>query len=56
MDQPLGTNGFLYAVTGKARAGRVSRENPSETKTVQLDITVLEVAKKYDILLIKRLL
>ena len=29
MDQPLGTNGFLYAVTGKARAGRVSRENPS---------------------------
>ena len=55
MDQPLGTNGFLYAVTGKARAGRVSRENPSETKTVQLDITVLEVAKKYDISIDKKI-
>lgn len=37
MDQPLGTNGFIYAVIGKAREGRASRENPSETKTVQLD-------------------
>ena len=55
MDQPLGTNGFVYAVIGKARAGRVSRENPSETKTVQLDITVLEVAKKYDISIDKKI-
>ena len=55
MDQPLGTNGFIYAVIGKAREGRASRENPSETKTVQLDITVLEVAKKYDISIDKKI-
>ena len=55
MDQPLGTNGFVYAVIGKAREGRASRENPSETKTVQLDITVLEVAKKYDISIDKKI-
>ena len=55
MSQPLETNGFLYAVTGKARAGQAGRDNPAETKTVQLDITVLEVAKKYDISIDKKI-
>ena len=55
MDQPLGTNGFLYAVIGKERAGAAGRGNRSETKTVKLDITVLEVAKKYDISIDKKI-
>lgn len=55
MSQPLETNGFLYAVIGKKSAGPISRVNPSETKTVQLDITVLEVAKKYDISIDKKI-
>ena len=49
LDQPEGTSGFVYAVIGKAKAGKISRDNPSVTKSVKLDITVLSLAKKYDI-------
>ncbi len=49
LKQPEGTNGFLYAVIGKARAGRAGGDNPAVTKSVQLDITVLSLSKKYDI-------
>ena len=49
LDQPEGTSGFVYAVIGKAKAGKISRDNPSVTKSVQLDITVLSLSKKYDI-------
>ena len=49
LEQPEGTKGFTYAVIGKAKAGKISRDNPSVTKSVQLDITVLSLSKKYDI-------
>ena len=49
LTQPEGTKGFIYAVIGKAKAGRVGRDNPFAKKSVQLDITVLSLSKKYDI-------
>jgi len=47
MNQPAGNFTITFAVKGKQKAGAEGGTNPSSTVTVDLNVIVLELAKKY---------
>mgnify|MGYP000110492722 CR=1 FL=1 len=54
MNQPAGDFTITFAVKGKLMAGKESRDNPSVTRTLDLNVIVLELAKKYTPVLNKK--
>ena len=54
MNQPAGNFTITFAVKGKQKAGAEGGNNPSSTVTVDLNVIVLELAKKYTPVLNKK--
>ena len=54
MNQPAGDFTITFAVKGKLKVGKEGSDNPSVTRTLDLNVIVLELAKKYTPVLNKK--
>ena len=54
MNQPAGDFTITFAAKGKLKSDEVGKDNPTVTKTLDLNVIVLELAKKYTPVLNKK--